>query len=250
MRHGHSKRLTRPKTGKAAIWAEIQGQGTEVLRGRSVFKRSVNPEGKGYRREFMDVEPKQKMRACLRRDIIDDYASYWEDQGWPYEQDEDEMSSYVQDMDTSPLTKEKPTARMNPLDLLCNYLLRHNTVVDTSPLRSNNAFANLQKGFLMKHGKDICRNLHDCFGRYQIKLKPVALSPDVQHRFSDACAVLPGTVRPAFHGTSSVNFPSIFERGFLIPGQGNELRVAHGSAHGLGIYTASINSPPLSWGFR
>jgi len=253
MRHGHSKRLARPKTGKAAIWAEIQGQGKEVLRGRSVFKRSVNPIRKGYRRAYKDdyaFEQKQRMQACLRQEIVDDYALYLEDQGWSYEQDEDEPSLHVQDMDT--VAKVTPTARMNPLDSFCNILLRQNTVVDILPLKSNNAFAKLQKAFLMKHGKDICRNLHSSIcgsSSSRIKLKPAAVSADVQHRFSAACAVLPGTVRPAFHGTSSVNFPSIFERGFLIPGQDNELRVANGSVHGLGIYTASVNSPSLSWGF-
>merc|ERR1711871_1233656 len=39
-RHGCRKRLGMPKKGKAAIRAEIQGQGKEVLRGRSAFKRS------------------------------------------------------------------------------------------------------------------------------------------------------------------------------------------------------------------
>lgn len=41
MRRGHCKRLQAPKQGRAAIWAGIQGQGNEVMRGRAVFKRSV-----------------------------------------------------------------------------------------------------------------------------------------------------------------------------------------------------------------
>lgn len=41
MRRGHCKRLQAPKQERAAIWAGIQGQGNEVMRGRAVFKRSV-----------------------------------------------------------------------------------------------------------------------------------------------------------------------------------------------------------------
>lgn len=65
----------------------------------------------------------------------------------------------------------------------------------------------------------------------------------------EACATLPGVVRPGFHGTSSANFPSIFQQGLLIPGQDNNLRVVNGSAHGLAIFTASIKSASLSFGF-
>lgn len=41
-------------------------------------------------------------------------------------------------------------------------------------------------------------------------------------------------------------FDSIFARGLLIPGQGNELRVLHGSACGLGIYTTKPESAATS----
>lgn len=58
-----------------------------------------------------------------------------------------------------------------------------------------------------------------------------------------------GTWCPAFHGTSNKNLPSIYKRGLLIPGVGNDLRVSHGSAHGLGIYAATASNPFLSWGF-
>mmetsp|Transcript_136442 Transcript_136442/g.262032 ORF Transcript_136442/g.262032 Transcript_136442/m.262032 type:complete len:107 (-) Transcript_136442:47-367(-) len=42
---------------------------------------------------------------------------------------------------------------------------------------------------------------------------------------------------------------SIFDRGLLIPGIGNKLRVEHGAAHGRGIYTAKVHNPNLSAGF-
>merc|ERR1712228_109676 len=58
-----------------------------------------------------------------------------------------------------------------------------------------------------------------------------------------------GELRPAFHGTNAANHSSIFERGLLIPGEGNELRVVHGAAHGKGVYTANVDAAWLSRGF-
>jgi hypothetical protein len=55
--------------------------------------------------------------------------------------------------------------------------------------------------------------------------------------------------RLAFHGTAADNRPSIYKRGLLVPGSrlGQDITVAHGSASGVGIYTAK--DPWLSEGF-
>lgn len=72
----------------------------------------------------------------------------------------------------------------------------------------------------------------------------------MQHSFFDAChGALKGYPCPVFHGTATKNLPSIYKHGLLIPGCGNSLKVAHGSAHGLGIYAAKVGSASLSWGF-
>jgi hypothetical protein len=66
MRHHHRKRLLKPKTGKAALRAEIQGQGKEVLRGRSAFKRSIRS---GYAKDYshkLNKAPLQSMRRKPR----------------------------------------------------------------------------------------------------------------------------------------------------------------------------------------
>lgn len=90
-------------------------------------------------------------------------------------------------------------------------------------------------------------------GRWsELTLKPADLSLDVQLRFLKAWVQLGGTdasIRPVFHGTNPANIASIYERGLLIPGMGNDLQVAHGSAHGLGIYTANLDHANLSYGF-
>lgn len=80
-------------------------------------------------------------------------------------------------------------------------------------------------------------------------VKPTPLSSDLESRFLNACKELPGEVKPAFHGTNAANLDSIFSLGLVIPGQGNKVKVANGQAHGLGIYTATLDNPMLSWGF-
>ena len=40
-----------------------------------------------------------------------------------------------------------------------------------------------------------------------------------------------------YHGTRVQNIPSILSTGLKVPGQQSGVRVANGSAHGVGIYT-------------
>merc|ERR550532_3262879 len=68
-------------------------------------------------------------------------------------------------------------------------------------------------------------------------------------RFMQAFSLTNADIRPAFHGTNANNYNSIFQRGLLIPGHGNELQIIHGAAHGTGIYTANIDAAWLSRGF-
>jgi len=106
-----------------------------------------------------------------------------------------------------------------------------------------------RKSFLEKHGMHFCQSLQSCFCG-PIYLKPTPLNSEVQERFFNSCnGDLDGSLLPAFHGTATSRLMSIYEKGFLIPGVENHLKVVHGSAHGLGIYTATIDSPLLSWGF-
>jgi len=103
--------------------------------------------------------------------------------------------------------------------------------------------------FLEEHGMRFCQSLQTSL-RGPIHLKPAPLAPTVQERFFAACSGdLDGRLLPAFHGTAAGNLSSIYKNGLLIPGVENTLKVANGSAHGLGIYTATIDNPQLSLGF-
>lgn len=83
-----------------------------------------------------------------------------------------------------------------------------------------------------------------------VVLAPAPVSPAVVQSFiqvySDSSK---NSLCPVFHGTNAVNYESIFRHGLLIPGEFNGVRVAHGSAHGLGIYTAKLHALALATAF-
>lgn len=108
-------------------------------------------------------------------------------------------------------------------------------------------FEIMRTDFLRNHGKAIVAALRPFWGS-GVCLNPVPLKPHVQRRFLEACDEERGTLRPAFHGTDTMNFRSIFTRGLLIPGTAG-VRVANGSAHGNGIYTAKLSAAELSLSF-
>lgn len=109
-------------------------------------------------------------------------------------------------------------------------------------------FESFRAAFLQQFGTDINKAL-ECVLGTQIKLFPAPLAFHLQHRFIQTCGDLSSAslkVCPAFHGTPANNFESIFQRGLLVPSQGNELQVVNGAAHGTGIYTANVNASWLS----
>lgn len=116
---------------------------------------------------------------------------------------------------------------------------------------AGNKFETLRKSFLKKYGKHIRENLGHILE--DPHLIPAPLAPGVQQQFLTACSSghkwtdeLPCNLRPAIHGTNAALFDSIFARGLLIPGQGNDLHVVHGSACGLGIYTTNPENAATS----
>lgn len=80
-----------------------------------------------------------------------------------------------------------------------------------------------------------------------ISLSPTPLVAEVQTRFMSIRRH--GRVLPAFHGTQVKNYPSIFARGLRVPGAASGIQVRNGSAHGVGVYAATVENPLLSSGF-
>jgi len=108
------------------------------------------------------------------------------------------------------------------------------------------SFERFRWRFLQQHGSAICRSLQSCFENgFHIKATP--LSVGVGKSFQKACeGELQGDLCPAWHGTDEKNLDSIYTQGLVVPGRGNSVRVANGSAYGLGIYTAKSFNPSLS----
>eukprot|EP00435_Cladocopium_sp_Y103_P065465 s376_g27.t1 len=97
-------------------------------------------------------------------------------------------------------------------------------------------------------------------GFKSLKLEKAEVAKPVQQKFMEAMdSGYP--IIPTFHGSNAQhrgsngagdalrNYSSILQRGLLIPGRNNELRVVNGSVHGKGIYTARLSNPQLSAGF-
>lgn len=110
------------------------------------------------------------------------------------------------------------------------------------------SFEVLRAIFLQRHGKAIVDALLPFWGKH-VSLNPVPLTPVAQNRFLQACNWDPRVLLPTFHGTDMANFVSILCRGLLVPGAFG-IKVANGSCHGLGIYTAKLSAVSLSLGFN
>ncbi|CAE7018352.1 unnamed protein product [Symbiodinium sp. CCMP2456] len=116
---------------------------------------------------------------------------------------------------------------------------------------SSDAFDALRAEFLRRHGRNILQSL-TLKTKLKIRsLSPTPLSSSVRNGFLQTYSEgRGGDLLPTFHGTNVSNHASIFERGLLIPDKDtNGLMVIHGSAHGLGTYSASLENPLLALGF-
>lgn len=109
--------------------------------------------------------------------------------------------------------------------------------------RGTKGWTQLQQRLERTHGWQVRRDLG-----LETVLEPVFPEKNVQRRFLDACKELDHSMLLTYHGTRSANFQSIEQKGLLVPGHGG-VKVAHGSAHGVGIYTAQLGKASLSQGF-
>lgn len=108
-------------------------------------------------------------------------------------------------------------------------------------------FQGVQERIMQTHGAEIKNSLDQIFDG-PVRLEKAEVAKPVQQKFMEAMdSGYP--IIPTFHGSNAQNYSSILQRGLLIPGRNNELRVVNGSVHGKGIYTARLSNPQLSAGF-
>lgn len=345
MRRGHCKRLQAPTRGRTAIWAEIQGQGKEVMRGRAVFKRSVG--GNRYRhgspqywgesiqqrrnelRKAAQADAEEMLGFDLHTSHPADLEVFSDDtfqdgsdeidvgvytpcvhldgvaiKSWSVPSDDD-VPSTASDLssDTASSLSEvswealgtqdrKPTpwqlavARAN---LTAELYAASRGLVFESAGRTNKSrgawrqkkgsrkeselqrilrvkfktcltepagqprgdrFEHFRQCFLAQNVMTIGTALNSLCLPGQIEMRPTPLSSEVKERFLSACGgEVQGKTCPVWHGTDASSLDSIYQRGLLIPGQDNELKVKNGSVHGLGIYAATVDNPHLSVGY-
>eukprot|EP00929_Paragymnodinium_shiwhaense_P028132 TRINITY_DN16372_c0_g1_i2.p1 TRINITY_DN16372_c0_g1~~TRINITY_DN16372_c0_g1_i2.p1 ORF type:complete len:526 (-),score=88.00 TRINITY_DN16372_c0_g1_i2:360-1937(-) len=122
---------------------------------------------------------------------------------------------------------------------------KHQDLVESLP-----RFKQVQKQFLDTYGE----KMHEVLKGTKLadaRLSPAPVTIGVQKRFLAALHArgTDSSIIAAWHGTRKAVHPSIFASGLRIPGGSNGLRVVHGSAYGLGIYTAALNNPSLSCGY-
>jgi len=139
--------------------------------------------------------------------------------------------------------------RLTEFDRLSLKLKAAGAVLEKEGLEERRGgFVDLQKQFLSKYGPIFCKEVTSCFHK-MVHVRSAPVSELVKQRFLDARSTLSGGLSAGYHGTNVANLASIYQNGLLIPGHGNNISVANGSVHGLGIYTAKICNPQLSWGF-
>merc|ERR1719350_884337 len=80
-----------------------------------------------------------------------------------------------------------------------------------------------------------------------IEMQFIPLNEEVQRMFMSKLDLDRGDLSPALHGTRPENLESIYASGLLEGGDG--VRIAHGAAHGNGVYVANLDNPRLSLGF-
>jgi len=105
------------------------------------------------------------------------------------------------------------------------------------------SFQAMQDAFLARHGDAIQKDLGP-----GATLNPAPIATHLQNQILGTAQRAGAVPDFGYHGTAEKNYNSIFSQGLRIPGHGG-VNVVHGSAHGVGIYTAMPGAPMLSQGF-
>ena len=104
---------------------------------------------------------------------------------------------------------------------------------------------NKQWSSLLKHARaKVQSHIDNEFGP-DTKVQPLDPDMAVKEQFFEARKIFQHTTTLTYHGTKSQNIDSISRVGLLMPGN-NGHKVANGSAHGVGIYTAQLGKATLS----
>ncbi len=106
-------------------------------------------------------------------------------------------------------------------------------------------FSDFRCGFVLRYGEQAETYLSTQLDLLQFSLAPLMeamVSWYMGSVLQWSCGWSERTVAPALRGTSSCNYASIMQRGFVIPGHGSGIEVVNGRSYGDGIYVASLSA--------
>ena len=105
-------------------------------------------------------------------------------------------------------------------------------------------FSDFPGGFVLRCREQAETYLGTQLDRLQFSLTPLTEAMVlwyVESVLQWSCGRPGRAVAPALHGTSSCNYASIMQRGFVIPGHGSGIEVANGRTYGDSIYVVSLS---------
>ena len=113
-------------------------------------------------------------------------------------------------------------------------------------------FEKFRSEFFYKNASHFCRQLQPLYNPTSARwnLRPAPISQHVQKKFLETLAAKGREkLMLAFHGTNENALRSIYSSGLLVPGKESGVKVANGSAFGVGIYAGKADNAAISWSY-
>ena len=112
-------------------------------------------------------------------------------------------------------------------------------------------FEEFRSEFFYKNASHFCRQLQPLYNSSaRWNLRPAPISQHVQKKFLETLAAKGREkLMLAFHGTNENALGSIYSSGLLVPGKESGVKVANGSAFGVGIYAGKADNAAISWSY-
>lgn len=113
-------------------------------------------------------------------------------------------------------------------------------------------FEKFRSEFFYKNASHFCRQLQPLYNPTSARwnLRPAPISQHVQKKFLETLAAKGREkLMLAFHGTNENALRSIYSSGLLVPGKESGVKVANGSAFGVGIYAGKGDNAAISWSY-
>eukprot|EP00438_Fugacium_kawagutii_P001578 Skav221820 [mRNA] locus=scaffold885:72571:74449:+ [translate_table: standard] len=114
------------------------------------------------------------------------------------------------------------------------------------------SFEKFRSEFFYKNASQFLRQLQPLYRLQSAvwNLRPTPVSDTVQKKFLERLESKGGKNSiMVFHGTNQTALPSIYSDGLVVPGLENQVRVANGSAYGVGIYAGKADHASISWAY-